>query len=239
MSIFNIFKKSTNDEKADDSPKTEEQPQANVDLQDAGGQEWVYSDEVRQHFFEPQNFASKAPEGYDGLGLVGSPACGDMMKVWIKVDKETEKITDLKWQTFGCASAIASTSALSVMATENGGMKIDDALKITPTDIINRLSGLPDRKIHCSVLGDKALEAAINDYFKKTNQENRIKDKSIRVIDKKLNITEKDIEQAVKDGAKTLAEVQAKTKVGTGDPSCLPEVEELVRYYIEKHDSEK
>ena len=229
MSLFKIFK-NKNDKK-----QTDNFPQAESDGQGAYGNEWVYSDQVRKHFFEPQNFTTQAPTDYDGLGMVGSPACGDMMKVWIKVDPQTERIKDFKWQTFGCASAIASTSMLSVMVTENNGLTVDQAIKITPTDIINRLSGLPDRKIHCSVLGDKALEAAINDYFRRSHQEQRIKNQGSRIIDKKLNITDKDIEQAVKTGAKTLAEVQAKTKVGTGDPSCLPEVEQLIRFYVEKY----
>jgi bacterioferritin-associated ferredoxin len=94
---------------------------------------------------------------------------------------------------------------------------------------------LPTRKIHCSVLGDKALEAAVNDYFRRTHQDSRIKQSGSRIIDRKLNITDKDIELAVKDGAKTLAEVQAKTKVGTGDPNCLPEAEELIKFYVEKY----
>ncbi|MBU1036774.1 iron-sulfur cluster assembly scaffold protein [Patescibacteria group bacterium] len=206
-----------------------------INGQDIMGNEWAYSDEVREHFFKPQNFVTEAPKDYNGLGMVGSPACGDMMKVWLKIDSKTEKITKFFWQTFGCASAIAATSMLSVMVTEKGGKTIAEALKITPTDIIKRLSGLPSRKIHCSVLGDKALEAAINDYFQRTNQKERIKASGSRVIDKELNITDKDIEQAVKDGAKTLEEVQQKTKVGLGDPNCLPEAEELVRFYVEKY----
>lgn len=227
---MSIFKKShKNPQEADEQPTTD------VQGQDVYGNEWYYSETVKKHFFEPQNFVSQAPADYNGLGLVGSPACGDMMKIWIKVDPATEKIQDFKWQTFGCASAIASTSMLSVMVMENDGLTVDQAIKITPTDIINRLSGLPDRKIHCSVLGDKALQAAINDYFRRTHQESRIKDQGSRIIDKKLKITEQDIEQAVKDGARTLAEVQAKTKVGTGDPGCLPEVEELIRFYVEKY----
>jgi len=202
---------------------------------DSGGGDWIYSEEVKKHFFHPENFVVQTPEDFNGVGLVGSPACGDMMKIWIKIDPKTEKVKSFKWQTFGCASAIASTSMLSVMVTEKGGRTIVQALKITPRDILDRLSGLPTRKIHCSVLGDKALEAAINDYFRRTHQEERIKQSGSRVIDKKLNITDKDIEQAVKDGAKTLAEVQAKTKVGTGDRNCLPEAEELVRFYVEKY----
>jgi len=96
------------------------------------------------------------------------------MALWLKIDKKSERITECKWQTFGCASAIASTSMLSVMVTENGGMKVDDALKIKPQDILARLGGLPARKVHCSVLGDQALRTAINDWFQKTGQNQRI-----------------------------------------------------------------
>jgi NifU-like protein involved in Fe-S cluster formation len=136
---------------------------------------WVYSETVKKHFFHPENLLTIDPSKYkaDGVGYVGSPACGDMMKMWIKVDKKKDKIAECKWQTFGCASAIASTSILSVMVTEKGGMSLEDALKLRPQDIVERLSGLPQRKIHCSVLGDQALRAAINDYFKKSGQEDR------------------------------------------------------------------
>jgi NifU-like protein involved in Fe-S cluster formation/bacterioferritin-associated ferredoxin len=171
----------------------------------------------------------------DGLGMVGSPACGDMMKMWIKVDKKTERITECKWKTFGCGSAIASTSMLSVIVTERGGMKLEDARKLRPQDILERLGGLPARKIHCSVLGDKALRAAINDYYRKTGQIDRIEVEGAKIIDRVLKITDKDIEEAVLEGADTLEKVQAKTKVGTGDPDCIPEVEQLLRYYKEKY----
>jgi NifU-like protein len=127
--------------------------------------EWVYSDVVKEHFFNPRNVL-KNEENYqaDGVGIVGSPACGDVMKVWIKVDPVTKKIMECKWKTFGCASAVASTSMLSVMVTENGGMLVDDAYKLRSKDILEQLGGLPDNKIHCSVLGDQALRAAIDDY---------------------------------------------------------------------------
>src|SRR5512138_533188 len=81
---------------------------------------WFYTDTVKEHFFNPKNFMLEEDEkgfGANGLGLVGSPSCGDMMSVWIKVDEKTERISDFRWRTFGCASAIASTSMLSVMAT--------------------------------------------------------------------------------------------------------------------------
>lgn len=207
----------------------------NYDGQSQAGIPWVYSNEVREHFFNPKNFASKSPEDFNGLGMVGSPICGDVMKVWIKVGPETEKIKDFKWQTFGCASAIASTSVLSVMVTEKGGMTLEQARKVTPQDIMKRLGGLPDVKVHCSVLGDKALRAAINDYYRRIGQTNKVLEEGKRVIDKVVGVTDKDIEQAVLDGARTIKELQQKTKVGTGDKNCLPEAGELLRFYLEKH----
>ena len=139
---------------------------------------WFYSDVVKDHFFNPRNFLKdkNAVKDYDGYGDVGNVLCGDRMDMWIKVDKKTDKIIECKWLTWGCASAIASTSMLSEMLTENGGMKIDDSLKIKPIDIIKRLGNLPKIKYHCSVLGDHALRAAIYDYFKRSKQHNRIKE---------------------------------------------------------------
>lgn len=136
-------------------------------------QEWFYSDEVKRHFFNPYKFMKDEEEKtfeFDGVGQVGSPACGDMMKLWIRVDKSTQKIVDCRWRTYGCGSAIASTSAMAEMITNNGGMEIEEALKIKPQDIMSRLGGLPEIKIHCSVLGDQALEAAIKDYKNKLNK---------------------------------------------------------------------
>jgi NifU-like protein involved in Fe-S cluster formation len=86
------------------------------------------------------------------------------MSVWIKVDPETQKIIDCRWRTFGCASAIAASSMMSVMVTENGGMTLDQARTLKPQEIIERLCGLPNRKIHCSVLGCQALATAIDDF---------------------------------------------------------------------------
>jgi NifU-like protein involved in Fe-S cluster formation/bacterioferritin-associated ferredoxin len=200
---------------------------------------WFYTDTVKDHFFHPKNFLDdEAGYGDAYLGMVGSPACGDAMKVWLKIDKEadgTERIKDFKWKTFGCASAIASTSMLSVMVTENGGMPIDDALKLRPQDIMMRLGGLPARKVHCSVLGDKALRSAVMDYYRKSGQVDKVQVEAGRLIDKVLKITDHDIEEAVLEGADTLEKVQARTKVGTGDPSCIPEVENLIRFYKEKY----
>ena len=134
-----------------------------------------------------------------------------------------------------CASAIASTSMLSVMVSENEGMKIPDALNIKPQDIAKRLGDLPARKFHCSVLGDKALRAAINDYFRKSKQISRIMDENSRIIDKETGITDKDIEEAVLEGADTLEKIQNKLKVGVSNKACIPEVEQLIRFYKEKY----
>ena len=130
------------------------------------GSSWVYSEIVKDHFFNPRNLLLDET-GYvaDGEGQVGSMACGDVMKVWIKA--KNNKITDCKWRTFGCASAIASTSMMSVMATENGGMDLEKAKRIKPEQIVDRLNGLPDIKFHCSVLGQEALAAAVEDYLLK------------------------------------------------------------------------
>lgn len=204
---------------------------------DQTGKPWLYTDTVKEHFFDPKNLLMHGQEKdyqSDGVGRVGSPACGDEMVIWIKVDKKTEKIKECKWQTFGCGSAIASTSMLSVIVTEKRGLTLDKAVKIKPQDIMERLGGLPARKVHCSVLGDKALRAAVNDYFRKTKQHERIITEGSRVVDKKLNITDQDIEEAVLEGARTLEEVQKKLKVGVATPEAIPEIEELIRFYTEK-----
>lgn len=126
---------------------------------------WLYNDTVKEHFLNPRNILiNDTQHESDGIGIVGSPACGDMMVVWIKVDKDSERITECVWRTFGCASAIASTSMMSVMATENGGMTLHDAKRLSPEAILDRLGGLPDRKYHCSVLGHQALREAVLDF---------------------------------------------------------------------------
>ena len=132
---------------------------------------WLYTPTVKSHFFKPRNIqlTDPKPTEFNGLGTVGSPVCGDMMTMWVKIDPKSQRIKKCTWRTFGCASAIASTSILSHMVTRRGGMKLDQAVKLTPKDILKELGGLPPRKVHCSVLGDQALRAAINDYKKKND----------------------------------------------------------------------
>ena len=127
------------------------------------GQDWVYTDIVKDHFLNPRNFLMGDESKFkcDATGIVGNPICGDQMKMFIKVDKKTDKITDLRWKTYGCASAIDSTSALSELAK---GKTLDEALKISAEDIDNYLGKLPKHKFHCSVLGHDALKDAIENY---------------------------------------------------------------------------
>ena len=124
----------------------------------------AYSDKVLDHYENPRNVGSLPKEDPNvGTGLVGAPECGDVMKLQVKVNPETGVIDDAKFKTFGCGSAIASSS----LATEwLKGKTVDEALAIKNTDIVNELS-LPPVKIHCSVLAEDAIKAAISDYKKK------------------------------------------------------------------------
>ncbi len=126
---------------------------------------WVYSEVVKEHFLNPLNFLMGDENKYehDAEGVVGNPICGDQMKMFIRV--ENDKIVDVKWKTYGCASAIASTSALSELAK---GKTLDEALKIGPEEIAEFLGGLPKHKFHCSVLGHEALAEAVKNYHKKS-----------------------------------------------------------------------
>ncbi len=128
------------------------------------GRDWVYSDIVKDHFLNPRNFlmGDESQFDYDATGLVGNPICGDQMKMFIKV--KDGKIEDVRWKTYGCASAIASTSALSEMAK---GKTLDEALGITAEDIDDYLGKLPKHKFHCSILGHDALKDAIKNYRSK------------------------------------------------------------------------
>lgn len=124
--------------------------------------DWVYSELVKDHFFEPRNVLRGEESSFDfnGRGIVGNVICGDQMLVLLKI--ENKIIQDIKWKTYGCASAIASTSIMSEIVK---GMSIDEAYRITPEIIAEKLGGLPKNKVHCSVLGDEALRKAIEDYL--------------------------------------------------------------------------
>jgi len=123
----------------------------------------MFSDTVLDHFMNPRNVGEI--EDADGVGTYGSPVCGDMTSIYIKVDDD--RITDAKFKTFGCASAIASSS----MATEKmKGKTVEEALSMTTEQIVNDLGGLPEQKIHCSVLANHAIKCAVYDYAQKTGK---------------------------------------------------------------------
>ena len=122
----------------------------------------LYSDKVMDHFQNPRNVGKM--EDADGIGEVGNAKCGDIMRMYIKVDPITQIITDVKFNTFGCGSAIASSS----MATEMiKGKSIEDALALTNKEVVDALGGLPAHKLHCSVLAEEAVKSAVKDYYDK------------------------------------------------------------------------
>ena len=123
----------------------------------------LYSDKVMEHFLQPRNVG--VIEDADGVGEVGNAKCGDIMKMYLKIDDDI--ITDVKFETFGCASAIASSS----MATELiKGQRVEDAMQLTNKAVAEALDGLPAYKMHCSVLAEEAIQAALEDYRQKKEQ---------------------------------------------------------------------
>lgn len=194
---------------------------------------WVYTEKLKEHFVNPKNvLADGEEERFDAKGVVGNIKCGDEMMVAIKVDKQKGTISDCKWKTYGCASAIASTSILSEMVK---GMSLDQAYHLSPKDVAKELGGLPEHKIHCSVLGDKALRAAINDYYQRNGMQDKVEKETARIICQCMNVTDLEIERAVLEGARTLLELQEKTKLGTVCGQCKGEATVLLDKYIKEH----
>lgn len=186
--------------------------------------QWVYSPVVKDHFMNPRNtWVEDENFEFDGVGEVGSLACGDQMRIAIKVKDDV--IVDLRWLTYGCASAIASTSMMSEMVM---GMGLEEAYNLSPATITEALGGLPDHKFHCSVLGDKGLRAAIDDYLVKQKRDNPFKRKIAKVICECKNVTDVAIEDLVKSGeAKTLDDLERITEYGTVCGKCKDQVAEL------------
>ena len=186
--------------------------------------DWLYTDTVKEHFTNPRNALLEDESSFDSnaRGQTGNIKCGDQMLMLLKIDNDI--ITDVRWKTYGCASAIASTSMLSQMIK---GMNIEEAYKIRPEDLVEKLGGLPSFKIHCSVLGDKALRAAIDDYLAKTGRPG-IFSEAVTEICYCLGITDKDIENAFQNGARNWEALQQATKIGTVCGSCKERAMELL-----------
>ena len=180
---------------------------------------WEYTDKVQQHFLNPQNVGEV--ENPSGTGDVGSLACGDALKLTLKVD-ENDIITDAKFKTFGCASAIASSSVLTVMVT---GMSIEKAATITNEDIAEALGGLPKEKMHCSVMGREALEAAIADYRGLI-----LPMAEGEVVCECFGVTDLEIIRAVKESnLRSVEEITNFTKAGGGCGKCEDTLREILR----------
>ncbi|MCL1993868.1 MAG: iron-sulfur cluster assembly scaffold protein [Spirochaetes bacterium] len=186
--------------------------------------DWLYSDTVKEHFTNPQNvlWEEEGSFGADARGVAGAVKCGDQMLMLLKINDDV--ITDVRWKTYGCASAIASTSVLSMIIK---GMKIEEAYKLRPADLVEKLGGLPDYKVHCSVLGDKALRNAIDNYLEKTGRAGNLKE-PVTVICNCLGITDKDLETAFNNGARSWEELQQATKIGTVCGECKENALELL-----------
>jgi NifU-like protein len=182
---------------------------------------WNYTEKVKDLFLHPKNVGEI--ENPDAVGDVGSIVCGDALKLTLKVDKETGKITDARFQTFGCASAIASSSALTEIIK---GMTVEDALKVTNNDIAEYLGGLPREKMHCSVMGREALEAAVENY----RGEKLSKTEKGNIVCQCYGITDQKLRHVIRENNLHSAEdVTNFTKAGGGCGTCIPDIENILK----------
>jgi NifU-like protein len=183
---------------------------------------WEYTDKVRDHYLHPRNVGEI--EHPDGLGEIGNMTCGDALRLSFKLD-ENKRIQDIRFKTFGCGSAIASASILTELCK---GKTLDEVKKISNKDIADALGGLPREKMHCSVMGQEALEAAIN-YYETGGEKTRPKEKEGTIVCKCFGITDLEIEKAVKENnLTTIDDVTNFTKAGGACGGCHDEIRKII-----------
>ena len=181
---------------------------------------WEYTDKVKEHFFNPRNVGEI--KDADGIGEVGSLACGDALRLTFKLDADG-RIKDAKFKTFGCASAIATSSVLTELIR---GMTVDQAAKVTNKDIADYLGGLPEQKMHCSVMGREALEAAIENYRTGGKAKHQLEGEVVCTC---FGVTENEIERVIKENdLKTVEDVTNYCKAGGGCGGCKGENEKMI-----------
>jgi NifU-like protein len=179
---------------------------------------WEYTEKVKEHFLNPRNVGEL--ENPDGIGEVGSIACGDALKLSFKLD-ESNRIKEARFKTFGCASAIASSSALTEMIK---GKTLEEAMQITNRDIADYLGGLPDEKMHCSVMGKEALEKAIENYRGAPSVK-----PGETIICECFGVTDMEIERAVRENnLSTIEDVTNYTKAGGGCGNCHEAIQQII-----------
>ena len=182
---------------------------------------WDYTDKVMDYFLNPRNMGEI--ENPDGIGEVGSLACGDALKLTFKLGADG-RISDARFKTFGCASAIATSSVLTEIIK---GMTIDQAAKVTNKDIVEYLGGLPDQKMHCSVMGREALDAAIENYRSGGKGKHQLQGKIVCTC---FGVTDKEIEKVVlENDLRTVEEVTNYCKAGGGCGGCKVEIEKIIK----------
>jgi NifU-like protein len=181
---------------------------------------WDYTEKLKEHFFNPRNVGEI--ENPDGVGEVGSLACGDALKLTFKLDKD-KKIQDAKFKTFGCASAIATSSVLTELIK---GKTLEEAEKVTNKDIAEYLGGLPEQKMHCSVMGKEALEAAVENYRTGGKKKHELEGKVVCTC---FGVTEKEIERVVSENdLNSVEQVTNYCKAGGGCGGCKGEIEKII-----------